>query len=574
MFGRSVRKGILSRNGQAMYCVRGSVVTSTANFCAGIVSPSSAKSTSISKSLIGISAAIVASLLYTHTDSASCAEDVHKTSSESTPNFGLFMRELHMLLRDEQINVDPDDCKDRGKPWNSYHKIDIFPQVIVHPESTGDVSKVLQLCHEFGVPVVAFGGGTSLEGQTMASQGGVSLDMNSMTQVLEVNDQDLDCTVQAGLGYQELNRLLKEDYKVPIWFPLDPGPGASIGGMCACRCSGSTAVRYGSMRDNVLNVTAVLPDGQVIKTGSRARKCSAGYDLTRLLIGTEGTLAVITEVTLKLHGIPQYSSALRVSFKDIKDAAATARDTLNCGVVIGRCELMDECMVKITNLANSSKPEDAWAENHTLMYEVTGPSMASIQEQLKIVTKLAENNKGFDIKVAFTPDECTALWKARKEALWSIMGAYPSREPMITDVCVPLSRLPDLIDVIRAEIDKTSLPCPICAHAGDGNVHVIVMMDSNKPEEVAEAKSLLHFMGQTAIDMGGTCTGEHGVGVGKMDLMEVEMGVGSIETMKRIKREFDPKNIMNPGKVLHMDKSGPSTSSPDSIKLTPSYRLC
>lgn len=515
-------------------------------------------------------------LLFEPSQESSCDEEVEKKEFKANRDrFGLFLKELQTVLRPDQINTDDDDCKDRGKPWNSYHKIDSVPQVIVQPESTEDVSAILKLCTKFNVPVVPFGGGTSLEGQTMAYCGGVSLDMNNMAQVLEVNEHDLDCTVEAGIGYQELNRLLKDKYKVPLWFPLDPGPGASIGGMCACRCSGSTAVRYGSMRDNVLNVTAVLPDGQVIKTGSRARKCSAGYDLTRLLIGSEGTLAVITEVTLKLHGIPQHTSALRVHFKNITDAAATARDTLNCGVVIGRCELMDKALVKIINSSNckDDQPQNQWDEAHTLMYEVTGPSLEAVQDQLAIVERIATENNGFGVKVAFTSDECTALWKARKEALWSIMGAYPDREPMITDVCVPLSRLPDLIGIIREEIEKTNIPCPICAHAGDGNLHVIVMMDTSNPTEVLEAKNFVKFMGLTAIEMGGTCTGEHGVGIGKMDLLENEMGLGSIETMKRIKRELDPRNIMNPGKVLHMDTSKKSPHS-STIYAKANYRLC
>mmetsp|Transcript_30234 Transcript_30234/g.50577 ORF Transcript_30234/g.50577 Transcript_30234/m.50577 type:complete len:426 (-) Transcript_30234:1340-2617(-) len=302
-----------------------------------------------------------------------------------------FHQEVRQFLEEHQIDADEEECKERAKPWNSYHESKFYPKFILVPETTEQVSKIVSLCHKYEIPIVPFGGGTSLEGHTLSLAGGISLDFNHMKNIVQLNEEDLDITVEAGVGYVELNDMLRDK---GLWFPLDPGPGASIGGMCACRCSGSTAVRYGSMRDNVLSLTAVLPDGTIIKTGSRARKSAAGYDLTRLLIGSEGTLAIITEVTLKLHGIPKVSHAVRISFPDgVHAAATTAKDTLNCGVAIGRCELLDRTMVKLINQANPNLPE-AWPEHTTLLYEITGISPESVAEQVDVVSGIARKNGG------------------------------------------------------------------------------------------------------------------------------------------------------------------------------------
>lgn len=326
--------------------------------------------------------------------------------------------------------------------------------------------------------------------------------------------------------------------------------------MCACRCSGSTAVRYGSMRENVLNVTAVLADGTIIRTGSRARKSSAGYDLTRLLIGSEGTLAIITEITLKLYGIPKYSSAMRISFpKGVYDAACTARDSLSCGVTVGRCELLDDHMIKIVNAANSNNPIGVWPEHTTLLYEITGVSQNSVLEQSEIVKNIALKNGASNIEIYSRDEDCKLIWKTRKECIWSAMSQYPNREPMITDVCVPLSHLPNLINTSKELIQKTKLPCPIVAHAGDGNFHVIILFKPDDPEEVKEAKNLAKWMALEAIKLGGTCTGEHGIGVGKRELLEVEMGAETIKVMKDIKLTLDRTEILNPDKVLHFKKA-------------------
>lgn len=378
----------------------------------------------------------------------------------------------------------------------------------------------------------------------MAPARGVSLDMNRMNKILRVSVEDLDATVQAGLGYLDLNESLAPQ---KICFPLDPGPGASIGGMCACRCSGSTAVKYGTMRDNVLNVTAVLADGTVLRTGTRARKSAAGYDLTRMLIGSEGTLGVITEVTLRLRRKPERSAALRVCFPSVRQAAAAANATLQAGVEVGRCELMDDDMIRIMNQMTGEKAMEAT----TLLYELVGTSETTVQEQVAQVQKVVGEHGGYGLETSENAAHAVQMWRARKEALWSTQAAYPDREVMITDVCVPLSNLADLIGQTKDEIQASFLPSPLVAHAGDGNFHAFITFHPDKQDEVAEAKRLSARMVEMALAMDGTCTGEHGVGMGKIKYLEAELGPGAIKTMGTIKRALDPHNLLNPGKILH-----------------------
>jgi D-lactate dehydrogenase (cytochrome) len=367
--------------------------------------------------------------------------------------------------------------------------------------------------------------------------------MNRMNRILRVSIEDLDATVEAGLGYLDLNEALRDQ---GVHFPLDPGPGASIGGMCACRCSGSTAVKYGTMRDSVLSVTAVLADGTVLKTGSRARKSAAGYDLTRLLIGSEGTLGIVTEVTLRLRRKPKRSAAIRVCFPSVREASAAASATLQAGVEVGRCELMDDHMVRIMNEMNGLRDTEAT----TLLYEVVGISDVDVEGQMSLVEQVARKHGGYGI--LHSKDEANAvdMWRARKEALWAAQSAYPDREVMITDVCVPLSKLPDLIGQSKDKIRASSLPSPLVAHAGDGNFHAFIIFRPDRPEEVEEAKCLSAFMVKSALALDGTCTGEHGIGVGKIKYLEKEFGTGALQTMAAIKRALDPYNLLNPGKVL------------------------
>ncbi|OAY73278.1 D-lactate dehydrogenase (cytochrome), mitochondrial [Ananas comosus] len=403
-----------------------------------------------------------------------------------------------------------------------------------------DVQKIVTACNKYKVPIVPYGGATSIEGHTLAPQGGVCIDMSLMTKIKSLNVEDMDVVVEPGIGWIELNEYLR---------PY--GPGATIGGMCATRCSGSLAVRYGTMRDNVINllmlseVQVVLANGEVIKTGSRARKSAAGYDLTRLIIGSEGTLGVITEVTLRLQKLPSHSVVAMCNFQTIKDAADVAIATMLSGIQVSRVELLDEVQIKAINLANGKNIPEV----PTLMFEFIGTE-AYAREQTLLVQNIVSEHNGSDFVFVEDPDAKKELWKIRKEALWAGFAMAPGYEAMITDVCVPLSRLAECISKSKQQLDASPLTCMVIAHAGDGNFHTIILFDPSKEEQQQEAERLNHFMVHTALSMEGTCTGEHGVGTGKMKYLEEELGIGALRTMKRIKTALDPNSIMNPGKLI------------------------
>uniref|UniRef100_A0A7N2M4P0 D-lactate dehydrogenase (cytochrome) n=1 Tax=Quercus lobata TaxID=97700 RepID=A0A7N2M4P0_QUELO len=408
--------------------------------------------------------------------------------------------------------------------------------------SEDEVSKIVKSCDTHKVPIVPYGGATSLEGHILSPNGGVCIDMSMMNSIKALHIEDMDVVVEPGIGWMELNEYL-EPYG--LFFPLDPGPGATIGGMCATRCSGSLAVRYGTMRDNVISLKVVLANGDIIKTASRARKSAAGYDLTRLVIGSEGTLGVITEVTLRLQKIPQHSVVAMCNFPSIKDAADVAIATMKSGIQVSRVELMDEVQVKAINIANGKD----LPEIPTLMFEFIGTE-AYAREQTQIVQKIAAEHNGSDFVFAEDPEAKKELWKLRKEALWACFAMKPNFEAMCTDVCVPLSHLAELISRSKQELDASPLICASLAHAGDGNFHTNILFDPNIEEHRREAERLNKFMVLTALSMEGTCTGEHGVGTGKVKYLEKELGVEALRTMKRIKATLDPNNIMNPGKII------------------------
>ncbi|KAH7854912.1 hypothetical protein Vadar_019002 [Vaccinium darrowii] len=451
------------------------------------------------------------------------------------------VNELKSICQDN-MTLDFDERYFHGKPQNSFHKAVNIPDVVVFPRSEEEVSKIVKCCNKYKVPIVPYGGATSIEGHTLSPQGGVCIDMTLMKRVKSLHIEDMDVVVEPGIGWIELNEYL-EPYG--LFFPLDPGPGATIGGMCATRCSGSLAVRYGTMRENVINLKAVLANGDVIKTGSRARKSAAGYDLTRLMIGSEGTLGVITEVTLRLQKIPQYSVVAMCNFPTIKDAADVAIATMLSGIQVSRVELLDEVQVKAINIANGRE----LPEVPTLMFEFVGTEAYS-REQMIIVQKIASQYNGSDFIFAEDPEAKKELWKIRKEALWACFAMEPSFEAMISDVCVPLSHLAELISRSKEELDASPLVCTVVAHAGDGNFHTIILFDPSQEEQRQEAERLNHFMVRTALSMEGTCTGEHGVGTGKMKYLEKELGIEAMRTMKRIKAALDPNDIMNPGKLI------------------------
>ncbi|XP_047064597.1 D-lactate dehydrogenase [cytochrome], mitochondrial-like [Lolium rigidum] len=452
-----------------------------------------------------------------------------------------FVDELASFLGDN-LTVDFEERSFHGTPQNSFHKSVNVPDVVVFPKSQDEVRRIVMACNKYEVPIVPYGGATSIEGHTLAPHGGVCIDMSSMKKIKSLHIEDMDVVVEPGVGWIELNEYLKPH---GLFFPLDPGPGATIGGMCATRCSGSLAVRYGTMRDNVINLQAVLPNGDVVKTGSRARKSAAGYDLARLIIGSEGTLGVITEVTLRLQKLPSHSVVAMCNFQTIKDAADVAIATMLSGIQVSRVELLDEVQIRAINLANGK----SLPEVPTLMFEFIGTEAYALEQTL-LVQKIAAEHHGSDFVFVEEPNAKEELWKIRKEALWAGFAMKPDHEAMITDVCVPLSRLAECISVSKQLLDASPLTCMVIAHAGDGNFHTIILFEPSQEDQRREAERLNHFMVHTALSMEGTCTGEHGVGTGKMKYLEKELGIESLRTMKRIKAALDPNNIMNPGKLI------------------------
>lgn len=473
-------------------------------------------------------------------DGTGSTDYVVKGSSRKIPQE--LIEELSVICKDDSMTMDYDERYYHGTPQNSFHKAVNIPDIIVFPRSEEEVSKIVASCNKHKVPIVPYGGATSIEGHTLSPSGGVCIDMTQMKRIKSLNVKDMDVVVEPGIGWMELNEYL-EPYG--LFFPLDPGPGATIGGMCATRCSGSLAVRYGTMRENVINLKVVLANGDIVKTGSRARKSAAGYDLTRLMIGSEGTLGVITEVTLRLQRTPQSSVVAMCNFPTIKDAADVAIATMMSGIQVSRVELLDEVQVRAINLANGKD----LPEVPTLMFEFIGTEAYS-REQTLIVQKIASEHNGSDFVFAEEPEAKKELWKIRKEALWACFAMEPNSEALITDVCVPLSRLAELISRSKQEIDASPLVCTVVAHAGDGNFHSVVLFDPTKEEQRKEAERLNRFMVHAALDMDGTCTGEHGVGTGKMKYLEKELGMEALQTMKKIKVALDPNEIMNPGKLI------------------------
>ena len=421
------------------------------------------------------------------------------------------------------------------------HHTPAIPDAVVFAESTEEVSELVRLCAAEDVPVIAYGAGTSLEGHLSAVRGGVSIDVSRMSQVLRVSAEDLDCTVQAGVTREQLNTHLRD---MGLFFPIDPGANASLGGMASTRASGTNAVRYGTMRENVLSLTVVLPTGQIIRTGGRARKSSAGYDLTRLFVGSEGTLGIITEVTVRLHGIPDAISAALCSFESVEQAVSAAISVVQLGIPVARMELMDRGLIKAVNAYSnlSLKLED------TLAFEFHG-SPAGVQEQVELVAAIVANHGGKDFEWANAPEERNRLWKARHNAFYAVVSQRPNAKGWSSDVCVPVSQLSGCIVRTRELLQGCTVPSAILGHVGDGNYHVVFAVDPNNQKEIEEVAAINKKMVQYAISVGGTSTGEHGVGTGKIAYLRQEHG-NAVDLMAVIKHAIDPRGIMNPGKIL------------------------
>jgi D-lactate dehydrogenase (cytochrome) len=422
----------------------------------------------------------------------------------------------------------------------SYHPC-ALPDAVAFAQSTEEVSEIVKICARHKVPLIPFGSGTGLEGNVVALRGGVSLDLSQMNRILQVNTGDLDATVQAGVTHEQLNEHLRGS---GLFFSVDPGANATIGGMAATRASGTNSVRYGTMRENVLSLEVVLPDGRAIRTARRARKSAAGYDLTRLFIGSEGTLGVITEVTVRLYGIPAAISSAVCSFPSVEAAVNVVTKTIQTGVSVARIELADAVQMDAIN--RYSKLELAVAP--TLWLEFHGTE-ASVEEQAKMVRVIASEHGGTDFSWTANPQDREKLWRARHDVVYADKALRENGQLWATDVCVPISRLAECITETQKDLAASFLPAPIVGHAGDGNFHVGFVLNPNDPREMEEAERLNERVVHRALSLDGTCTGEHGIGCGKIDFMVAEHGE-AVSVMRAIKKAIDPDNIMNPGKVF------------------------
>ena len=446
---------------------------------------------------------------------------------------------LRQLLGD-RVSVS-ESVREHHSHGESWHPAGL-PDVVVFPTGTDEVSAIVKLCAEQHTPIVPFGMGSSLEGHVNAIHGGVSIDLTRMTRVVRMSPEDLDITVEAGITRLKLDNHLKN---TGLMFPIDPGADATIGGMTATRASGTTAVRYGTMRENVLGLTVVLADGRVITTGGRARKSSSGYDLTRLFVGSEGTLGVITEVTLRLQGRPEVVRAAVCPFQSMAGAANTVIQTIQLGIPVARIEIVDEAQLRVVNAYSKTSYPIA----PTLFFEFHGISEVMVQEQVQAVEDIAREQGAREFQWAASLEDRTTLWQARHNAYYATVASRPGARAWTTDICVPIAHLAECILETQADLREAGVVAPLVGHAGDGNFHLIFMLDPADPKEFATISTLNERLVERSLRFGGTCSGEHGVGVGKLKYLDEEHGA-SLDVMRAIKRALDPHNLMNPGKLI------------------------
>jgi D-lactate dehydrogenase (cytochrome) len=464
------------------------------------------------------------------------------TRTPSSPARGLpaaFVEELRALLG-PRLSLAEAVRAQHGRDESRFAAC--LPDAVAYVDSTPEVAQAVAMCARHGVPVIPYGAGSSVEGQLIAVQGGLSLDLSGMNAVLALRPDELSATVQAGVTRKQLNEALKG---TGLFFPVDPGADATLGGMCATRASGTAAVRYGTMRENVLGLTVVTATGEVFRQSSRARKSAAGYDLKSIFIGSEGTLGVITEVTVKLHPVPEAMSAAVVNFPSLSAAVATVIQALQMGVPVARSEYLDAANIRAINAYSKTQ----LPESDLLFFEFHG-SPAAVEEHAKIVEDLAAQNGGRDFEWALHPEDRTRLWEARHTAFFALLQSRPGCRAVLTDTCVPISRLVDSITGARAILDASGLPCAIGGHVGDGNFHCAILVDPDSPAEVEEAEQLNARIVALAQAMDGTCSGEHGVGLHKIRYLAGEVGETGLALMRQLKHAFDPQNIMNPGKTI------------------------
>ncbi|KAF2757360.1 D-lactate dehydrogenase mitochondrial precursor [Pseudovirgaria hyperparasitica] len=474
--------------------------------------------------------------------------------SAAKPRYGnkkqmeMAVEELRSVLGADAVSTDDDDLLLHGySEWSSIN-IDQLPVAVVYPKSTEEVSRLAKVCHKYRVPMIPYSGGSSLEANFSAPYGGMSVDFVHMDQIVALHEDDMDVVVQPAMAWMNLNELIKDS---GLFFPVDPGPSARIGGMVGTSCSGTNAVRYGTMKDWVINLTVVLADGTVIKTRQRPRKSSAGYNLTSLFIGSEGTLGFVTEITLKLAVVPQETSVAVVTFPTIRDAAAAASKVMRSGIPVAAMELMDEVQMSVINKTGSTTKK--WREEPTMFFKFSGTKQG-VQENIRAVKSISKQHKSAEFEFAMTPEEQKTLWSARKEALWSMLALRKDEgsEVWSTDVAVPLSRLPDIIEISKKEMDDLGLFASVLGHIGDGNFHESILYNKNNPKERAAIEQCVQRMVDRALEMEGTCTGEHGIGLGKKKSLVKELGLETIEVMKSVKHALDPYWLMNPGKIMDL----------------------
>ena len=424
------------------------------------------------------------------------------------------------------------------------HYEDALPQLVVYAHNTEEVSELLKLANQFEVPVTPYGAGTSVEGNALPVYGGVCVDLSEMDSILAINQADLDCTVQAGVRREQLNDYLRD---TGLFFPIDPGANATIGGMASTRASGTNAVRYGTMREAVLSLRVVLPDGKIVRTSQRAKKSAAGYDLTRLFVGSEGTLGIITEITLRLHGIPETISAAVCPFNSLGGAVDTVVQIIQIGLPIARVEILDSAQMRAVNRWSQL----SYAEQPTLFFEFHG-SQAYVLEQIETAKLLSHENGGGEFSWADKAEDRNRLWKARHEAYYAAVNVRPNAVGWTSDVCVPISRLAECIELTQHELAEMQVPATILGHVGDGNFHVIFSIDPTSVDELRAVEEFNKRLISRAVAMDGTCTGEHGIGIGKKACLLEELGDDVVALMRSIKGVIDPKGIMNPGKIFDL----------------------
>lgn len=461
------------------------------------------------------------------------------TAPAPQPLSQTFIEAMTALLG-ERFSTNPAVCLQHGRDESSFAPRP--PQAVAFAQDTQEVAAIARLCFAQRVPMIAHGAGSSLEGQLLALRGGVAIDLSLMNKVLSVRESDLDATVQPMVTRKQLNDAL---HGTGLFFSVDPGADASLGGMAATRASGTNTIRYGTMRENVLDMTVVLADGRIVKTGGRAKKSAAGYDLTHLFIGSEGTLGITTELTVRLHPLPEAVSAATCAFPEVDDAVRAVIQTIQMGVPIARIEMLDALSIGAINRYSKLSLREA----PTLFFEFHG-SPAGVEEQATLVSAIAAEHGGMDFEWAARPEDRSRLWQARHNAYFAALGLRPGARSITTDVCVPISALADCIAQTRADIAESGITAPLLGHVGDGNFHLIVLVNPDDRAEVEHAEAFALRLAERAIRLEGTCTGEHGIGLGKTRFLALEHGASAVEVMRAIKHALDPENLMNPGKIF------------------------